>query len=104
MIKYKECFDLRVYYSIYARDVKDGDTIADAIDVGFHLGVPAFGLVSEMNACVHQVENGRGCHLCFSFFLLPYFSILPIISQQKSKYRLGCMLRVRRGSAPLKNI
>src|ERR1043166_4342987 len=55
---------------ISARDFDLGESLVEVDDVNavacsenelFHLGVPALGLVTEMNPCFHQLY---GCNVC----------------------------------------
>ena len=39
--------------------VDDVDAVARAVDVGLHLGVPAMGLVAEMNARFEELAHGE---------------------------------------------
>ena len=47
--------------------VNDIDTVALGVDIGSHLGVPATGLVTEMDACLQQGLHGYDtCHSLIS--------------------------------------
>ena len=39
--------------------IDDVDAIARAVDIRLHLGIPAVGLMSEMNACFKQLAHGK---------------------------------------------
>ncbi len=54
--------------------VDDINTVAFAVDILGHLGVPAAGLVSEVDAGFQQLLHGYDCHLMFSFLFLFYSS------------------------------
>jgi hypothetical protein len=42
--------------------IDDVDAIARAVDIRLHLGVPAVGLMSEMNACFEQLAHSKFWH------------------------------------------
>ncbi len=42
--------------------IDDVDAIARAVDIRLHLGVPAVGLMSEMNACFKQLAHSKFWH------------------------------------------
>ena len=47
--------------------VNDIDTVALGVDIGSHLGIPATGLVTEMDACLQQGLHGYDtCHCLIS--------------------------------------
>ena len=49
--------------------VNDVDAVTLTIDVLGHLGVPASGLVTEVDTGFQQLLHGYDCHKCFSFFV-----------------------------------
>ena len=49
--------------------VNDVDAVALTVDVLGHLGVPAAGLVTEVDTGLEQLLHGYDCHLVFSFFI-----------------------------------
>jgi hypothetical protein len=51
-------------------EVDDVDPAALAEDVAAHLGVPATGLVPEVDACLQQVLDGDFCRHCAPFVLV----------------------------------
>ena len=52
--------------------VDDINTVAFAVDILGHLGVPAAGLVTEVDTGFQQLLHGYDCHLMFSFLFLFY--------------------------------
>ena len=47
--------------------VDDVDAVALGVDVGGHFGVPAAGLVAEVDAGFQQLLHRYDCHFLFSF-------------------------------------
>ena len=47
--------------------VNDIDAVALRVDVRGHFGVPASGLVAEVDASFQQLLHGYDCHCVFSF-------------------------------------
>ena len=54
--------------------VDDVDAVALGEDVLSHLGVPAAGLVAEVNAGLQQLLHGDDCHFVFPPLLFPPFA------------------------------
>jgi hypothetical protein len=57
--------------------IDDVDTITRAKDVGFHLGVPPFGLVTKMNPRFKQFLHCYISHRLFLSFGLAFAFFFP---------------------------
>ena len=55
--------------------IDDIDAVALRVDVRSHLGVPASGLMTKVDACFEQTLHGYDCHFCVSPFCFDLQSV-----------------------------
>ena len=73
-------------------NVDDGDTVFGTVDIIFHLGVPAFCLMSEMTSCLEKIfyceSHDRPPFLLFRRFRTDF---IPVLSPARHLYCSGVM-------------